>query len=175
MSTGPDRRLLQPNVVEHSLPGIGHRYEMEAIEGGVVCVTIHHSGRRDVYVLPRGGGDPKAALTLTDAQARTLGAVLSGAYFKPAMVDEIDAVVGNLLIDWFMLDDASPGAGKSIADLAVRTETRMTIAAIVRGSDSIVAPEPSEVLQAGDQLVVIGRQEDLRIFVRHVVDADRSG
>lgn len=170
-TTGPDRRLLQPNVVEQSLPGIGQRYEIDAIEGGTVCVTIHHSGRRDVYILPRGGGDPKAALTLTDAQARTLGAVLSGAYFKPAIVDEIDAVVGDLLIDWFTLDDQSPAAGRSIADLEVRTRTRMTIAAIVRGHDSIVAPEPSEVMVPGDQLVVIGRQEDVRTFVRHVVAA----
>jgi TrkA domain protein len=166
---GPDRRLLQPDVVEQELPGIGQRYEMEAIEGGTICVTIHHSGRRDVYVLPRGGGDPKAALTLTDAQARTLGAVLGGAYFKPAMVDEIDWVVGKLLIDWFTLADGSPGVGRSIADLEIRSRTRMTVAAILRDGEPIVAPEPSEVLRAGDQLVVIGRQEDLRGFVDHVV------
>ena len=54
---GADRRLLEPNVVEQSLPGIGMRYELEAIEGGTVCVVVHHSGRRDVDVLPRGGGD----------------------------------------------------------------------------------------------------------------------
>jgi TrkA domain protein len=167
--SGPDRRLLQPNVVESELPGIGQRYELEAIEGGTVCVTIHHSGRRDVYVLPRGGGDPKAALVLTDAQARTLGAVLGGAYFKPAMVDEIDWVVGKLLIDWFTIGDESPGVGRTIADLEIRKRTRMTVAAIVRESESIIAPEPSETLRAGDQLVVIGRQEDLREFVRHVI------
>jgi TrkA domain protein len=167
--SGPDRRLLQPNVVESELPGIGQRYELEAIEGGTVCVTIHHSGRRDVYVLPRGGGDPKAALTLTDAQARTLGAVLAGAYFKPAVVDEIDWVVGKLLIDWFTLADDSPGVGRTIADLEIRTRTRMTVAAIVREAESIIAPEPIETLRAGDQLVVIGRQEDLREFVRHVI------
>jgi TrkA domain protein len=167
--SGPDRRLLQPNVVESELPGIGQRYELEAIEGGTVCVTIHHSGRRDVYVLPRGGGDPKAALTLTDAQARTLGAVLAGAYFKPAVVDEIDWVVGKLLIDWFTLADDSPGVGRTIADLEIRTRTRMTVAAIVREAESIIAPEPNETLRAGDQLVVIGRQEDLREFVRHVI------
>ena len=45
----------------------------------------------------------------------------------------------------------------------------MTVAAILRGSESIVAPEPTEVLRAGDRLVVVGRQEDLRTFVHHVV------
>jgi TrkA domain protein len=165
----PDRSLLEANVTEHSLPGIGVRYELDAIEGGRVCIVVHHSGRRDVYVLPRGGGDPRAALTLTDAQARTLGAVLSGAYFRPAIVEDIEAVVGTLLIDWVTLNEHSPGVGHSIAELEIRRRTKMTVAAILRGSEPIVAPEPSEVLCAGDRLVVIGRQEDLGAFVHHVV------
>jgi TrkA domain protein len=172
LSAQPDRRLLQANVVEQLLPGIGARYELEAIEGGVVSVVVHHSGRRDVYVIPRDGGEPRAALTLTDAQARSLGAVLAGAYFKPAMSDDIEAVVGGLLIDWVTLLADSPAVGRSIAAMEIRRQTRMTVAAILRGSDSIVAPEPSEVLEAGDRLVIIGRQEDLRSFVRHVVGGD---
>jgi TrkA domain protein len=166
---GANRRLLQADVVEYTLPGIGARYELDAIEGGTVSVVVHHSGRRDVYVLPRGGGDPKASIALTDAQARTMGAVLAGAYFKPAIVEDIEAVVGNLLIDWVTLDENSPASGRSIADLEIRRRTKMTVAAILRGSDPIIAPEPTEVLQAGDRLVVVGRQEDLRAFVRHVV------
>ena len=166
---GADRRLLEPNVVEQSLPGIGMRYELEAIEGGTVCVVVHHSGRRDVDVLPRGGGEPRASLTLTDTQARTLGAVLSGAYFQPAIVEAIEAVVGTLLIDWVTLHEGSPATGRSIAELEIRRRTKMTVAAILRGSEPIVAPEPTEVLRAGDRLVVVGRQEDLRTFVHHVV------
>ena len=169
MTTQPDRRLLQADVVEQLLPGIGARYELEAIEGGTVCVVVHHSGRRDVYVLPRGGGEPRASLTLTDAQARTMGAVLSGAYFKPAIVEDIEAVVGTLLIDWVTLLDDSPAVGRTIADLEIQRRTKMTVAAILRGSEPIVAPEPTEILRAGDRLVVVGRQEDLGAFVRHVV------
>ena len=165
-----DRRLLQADVVEQELPGIGVRYTLDAVEGGTVCVTVHHSGRRDVYVLDRKGGEPRAAVTLTDAQARTLGAVLAGAYFRPAIVDDVEAVVGTLLIDWVTLADGSPGVGRSIADLEIRRRTRMTVAAILRGDgEPIVAPGPGEVLRAGDRLVVVGRQEDLPAFVRHVV------
>ena len=72
-----DRRLLQADVVEQELPGIGMRYELDAVEGGTVSVTVHHSGRRDVYVLDRRSGEPRAAVVLSDAQARTLGAVLA--------------------------------------------------------------------------------------------------
>jgi TrkA domain protein len=169
MSGTADRRLLQADVTEHDLPGIGVRYELDALEGGTVCIVVHHSGRRDVYVMPRGGGDPRAALTLTDAQARVLGAALSGAYFRPAVVEDIEAVVGTLLIDWVTIGAGSPAAGRTIADLEIRRRTKMTVAAILRGSDPIITPEPSEVLQPGDRLVVIGRQEDLPTFVRHVV------
>jgi TrkA domain protein len=172
LTAQPDRRLLQANVVEQLLPGIGARYELEAIEGGEVSVVVHHSGRRDVYVIPHRGGEPRAALTLTDAQARSLGAVLAGAYFKPAMADDIEAVVGGLLIDWVTLYEDSPAVGHSIAAMEIRKQTKMTVAAILRGSEPIIAPEPSEVLEAGDRLVVVGRQEDLRAFVRHVVGGD---
>jgi TrkA domain protein len=134
----------------------------------VVSVVIHHSGRRDLYVLAPDEEEPVAALRLTDTQARTLGAIMSGAYFKPAIVEDIEAVIGSLLIDWVTLEADSPAAGHSIADLEIRRRTGMTIAAILRGGLPLVAPGPTETLMAGDQLVVIGRQEDLPRFLRHV-------
>jgi TrkA domain protein len=170
MSTNERRPRLSPSeVTEQSLPGIGHRYELSAADGEAITVVIHHSGRRDLYVAGSGGAATQAAVTLNDAQARTLGAILSGAYFKPAVVDEIEAVVGELLIDWVTLKDDSPGAGRSIAELQVRQRTGMTIAAILRDHQAMVAPEPSVVLQADDRLVVLGRPGDLASFVRRVV------
>jgi TrkA domain protein len=169
--TSPEHRRTRPagggGIVEVALPGIGQRYDLRAAEGGSVIVVIHHSGRRDVYLLNEGD-EPKASVALSDAQARTLGAILSGAYFKPAVVEEIEAVIGGLLIDWVTLEEDSPGAGKTIAELEIRTRTRMTVAAILRDHVPIVAPEPSETLLAGDRLVVIGRQEDLPGFHRHI-------
>lgn len=164
----PTRRIVSGDVTEYPLPGIGRRYDLHGAEGGSVTVVIHHSGRRDIYLLDVQD-DPRASVALTDSQARTLGAILGGAYFKPAVIEEIEAVVGGLLIDWVTLDENSPGAGRTIADLQVRTETRMTVAAILREHLPLVAPEPTETLRAGDRLVVIGRQEDLPGFRRHVV------
>ena len=168
MASPTPRRPPADGITERALPGIGERFDLRAAEGGDVTVVIHHSGRRDVYVLDPDG-EPRAAVTLTDSQARNLGAILAGAYFKPAVVAEIESVIDGLLIEWATLDEASPGVGRSIADLGVRSATRMTIAAILRGATPIVAPEPTEVLLAGDRLVVIGRPEDLPAFRRHVV------
>jgi TrkA domain protein len=164
----PRPELFGPDVTESTLPGIGKRYDLRAAEGGVLTVVIHHSGRRDLYVLDPEGGDPAAAVRLTDTQARTLGAIMGGAYFKPAIVEDIDAVIGSLLIDWVTLEDDSPAVGQTIADLEIRRRTGMTVAAILRGGLPLIAPGPTETLMAGDQLVVIGRQEDLPRFLRHV-------
>jgi TrkA domain protein len=169
MDDRTERRLLHSNVIEQSLPGIGQRYELHTEEGGTIVVVLHHSGRRDMYVMDPRDDEPKAAVTLSDSQARTLGAVLAGAYFKPAVVEDIEAVIGSLLIDWFTLRANSPAADKTIAEMEIRRRTRMTVAAILRGSESLIAPEPSEVLRADDRLVVVGRQEDRAGFVRHVV------
>jgi TrkA domain protein len=169
MDHQPERRVLNAELTEQSLRGIGKRYELANVDGGNVVVILHHSGRTDLYVMDLRGEAPQAAVALSDAQARTLGAVLTGAYFKPAVVEEVDAVIGGLLIDWFTMRENSPGAGKTIAELEIRGSTRMTVAAIVRDQGSIVAPEPSEELLAGDKLVVIGRPEDVPVFVAHVV------
>ena len=162
-------RLLRAEVVEQTLPGIGRRYEMHTIEGDEVVVVIHNSGRRDCYLLRRAGDAPRVSVTLSDAQARTLGAVLSGAYFTPSVVEEVEAVLGSLLIDWVRLRAESPGANRTIAELEVRQRTAMTIAAILRGDETIITPEPDEPLRPDDLLVVLGRQEDLPGFLEHVV------
>ncbi len=155
-------------IHEQELPGIGKRYD-QATEDGQVSVVIHHSGRRDLYVTERAGRQREpTVVTLTDDQARRLGAVLAGAYFQPTIAQRIEAVVGGLVIDWVTMRTDSPGVERSIADLQVRQHTRMTIVAILRGEQMIVVPEPSEVLHAQDKLVVIGRPEDLPVFIRHV-------
>jgi len=166
--------LVSPDLTDHDLPGIGHSYELRTADGGRAVVVIHHSGRRDLYVVEPGSDDPRAVVTLTDTQARTLGAILGGAYFKPAVVEEIEAVIGGLLIDWFTLDAGSPAVGCSIAELEIRRRTGMTVAAIVRDPQPVTAPEPTERLQAGDQLVVIGRQEDLARLRRHLATAQAA-
>jgi len=153
---------------EQELPGIGKRYD-QTTEDGVINVVIHHSGRRDLYVTEKAGRSRvPTVVTLTDDQARRLGAVLAGAYFQPTVAQRIEAVVGGLVIDWVTMRTDSPGVERSIADLEVRRNTRMTIVAILRGDEVIVVPEPTQVLHARDKLVVIGRPDDLPGFISHV-------
>lgn len=170
MTTPPARGphpVVAADITEVTLPGIGQRYDLAASEGGDVTVVIHHSGRRDLYLVDENG-EPQASVSLSDTQARNLGAILGGAYFKPAIVEEIEAAIGGLLIDWLTLEPDAPAIGRTIAEMGVRSKTRMTIAAILRDHVPIVAPEPTEVLRAGDRLIVVGRQEDLPGFRRQI-------
>ena len=111
---------MEPNssldLVIDDLPGIGRRYQMTGTNGGQIIVIIDHSGRRVVHGR-NSGVDQASAVELSDQQARKLAAILGGAFFKPAVVEELEAVFGSLLIDWVTLDPASPGAGKSIGEL----------------------------------------------------------
>lgn len=127
--------------MEQNLPGIGRRYDLDTADGPV-SVIVHRSGRRDLYV-----GSPPTVVTLDDEQARRLGMVLAGPF--------------GLIIEWVSLGVHAKGAGRSIADLEVRRRTRMSIVAILRADDTLISPDPSEVLRAGDRLVVVGRPEDL--------------
>ena len=58
---GADRHVADGgDVTEAPLPGIGQRFDLRAAEGGAVTVVIHHSGRRDLYVLDDAGRAPAA-------------------------------------------------------------------------------------------------------------------
>jgi TrkA domain protein len=161
---GTGAPLQQPlEFVVDDLPGIGRIHQMTGINGGRITVVVHHSGRRAVYGL-NAGADQASAVELSDQQARKLGAVLGGAFFKPAVVEEVEAVFDDLLIDWVALEPNSPGVDKSIAELEIRRTTGVTIIAIIRGDQAITAPEPSEILRAGDRLVVVSRRQDLGPF-----------
>jgi len=148
------------DFVVDDLPGIGRSYQMTGINGGRITVVVHHSGRRVVYGL-NADSDQASAVELSDHQARKLGAILGGAFFKPAVVEEVEAVFDDLLIDWVALESNSPGADKSIAELEIRRTTGVTIIAIIRGAQAITAPEPSEIMRVGDRLFVVSRRQDI--------------
>jgi len=153
------------SISEEDLPGIGRRYEIIASRGQRVVLIIHHSGRRDLYIMERHREDPACVVELTDDQARRIGAILGGAFFKPAVVEEIERVVGEFVVDWVTVGDDAPSVGQSIQDLQVRRRSGMSVVAIVRGKQTITGPDPSEVLALGDRLVVVGRREDLPKFI----------
>ena len=62
------------------------------------------------------------------------------------------------------LEPDSPGGDKAIAELEIRRTTGVSIVAIIRGAQAITAPEPSEVMRAGDRLVIVSLPQELGPF-----------
>jgi TrkA domain protein len=158
------------HLAERDLPGIGKAYSLDTLDGARLLAVVHQNSRRDIYVTPEGAEDPVASVALSDEQAREFGAALAGAFYKPDALEQVESVVGGLLIDWVTLRDDSPGAGRTIAELGIRQNTRMSVVAVVRpGAEPLIAPEPEERLEPGDRVVVIGRPDDLSDLVQLVV------
>ncbi len=160
-----------PPVTEQELPGIGRRFDLRGIDDDRVAVVIHHSGRRDLYVLDRDG-ETEAVLSFSDAQARTLGRCSAVPTSSPPWPRRWRRWSASCSSTGSRCTTAHRERAERSPIWRCGDVTRMTIAAIMRGGDPIVAPEPSETLASGDRLVVIGRQEDLAGFRRLVVGAD---
>src|SRR5690606_37499780 len=102
---------------------------------------------------PEDPEEPVSMVTLDDAEARQLAAIVGGLSYRPKILDEMDLDIDNLMIKWYKLDPQSPGVGKRIGELRVRQVTGATIIAIVAPDRSKkINPGPEEVLQAGHTL-----------------------
>lgn len=162
---------MKPEIQEEDLPGIGRRFTFVSDGGEVLTIVIHNSGRRDLYVSGRGEDDP-VALTMTDGQARTVGALLSGDYSSPAAVSKAERVVDDMVVEWVTLNPGSPATDRSLADLSAHELTGMTVLCLLRGQATIDDPDYTHPLRAGDRLIVAGRRENMALFRRVVVGAN---
>ncbi len=57
--------------------------------------------------------------------------------------------------EWIEVPDG-PAAGRSIAELAIRSSTGASIVALRRGDATLPSPSPDEALRSGDALLVVG-------------------
>lgn len=156
------------DVREDELPGIGRRYSVTLDDDSTLTIVVHNSGRRDLYLLNPDADEP-VAVSLTDRQAQLAGEVLAGDYSPPQAIAEIEEVVGDLAIEWSVIGPGSPGTGQSIEELHIRSSTGINVMAILRAHNVIHGPRDSEVLQAGDRLIVAGRRSSMPAFRRLVV------
>lgn len=66
---------------ECDLPGVGKKFVLNTYSKQRLVVIIHHEGKRELYILDRDD-EPLASVVLQDEEARQLGAVIGGAYYK---------------------------------------------------------------------------------------------
>jgi TrkA domain protein len=152
------------DVREHDLPGVGKKFACTTQEGDRLTVIIHNTGHREIYLFDKGEDFPHAAVRLDDPEARKLGAILGGAYFQPAVAESMEMVLEQLSVEWMRVDAASPLAGRSLLEAAIRERTGASVIAILRNGKAQPNPQPEERIQAGDTLMVVGDREQVGRF-----------
>ncbi len=155
------------HVTQTRLPGVGVKFSLPTTHGGRLAVIQHNDGMREIYFFRRRDDDePCAVIQLEDDEARQLGAVVGGAYERPKIVEELEMAFGELAIEWVPVPDGSPAVGLSLAECGFRARTGITIIAILREPEPVTGAQPSDVIQAGDTLVTVGKLGQYRAFRR---------
>jgi len=148
------------------LPGIGKRFSIKLSSGQIVSIIIHHSGKREIYVLDEDG-DVECTVALTDQEAREMGMVLAGAFYQPVSGDKMELILKQLVMEWVELPPDSELVGKTLAEADVRKKTGVIVLGVIRNDEMIPAPDPKNFrFQAGDILIVVGNREQIENFIR---------
>ncbi len=138
------------------LPGIGRRYSLR-LEDGMLVIIVHHSGEREVYLFDDPDADEAcASISMSDEEARKIGAVFLGAEYQPVSEDKIAHFYDKVRLFWIKVHSGSDLAHRTIEHMRVRQRTGATIIGIQRGDEIIGSPDPDTQILAGDVLLAVG-------------------
>jgi len=147
------------------LPGIGKRFSIKLSSGQIVSVIIHHSGKREIYVLDEDG-DVECTVMLNDQEAREMGMVLAGAFYQPVAGDKMELLLKQMVMEWVELPEKSELIGKTLAEADVRKRTGVIVIGVVRNNELIPAPDPRNFkFQPGDILIIVGNRGQVDNFI----------
>ncbi len=157
--------MVLSEIREVKLPGVGIRYEFKTMDGRIIGVVTHRTGRREIYVSNQEDKDKfDLMLGLAQADARILAELLGASRIAEELADLQQRVEG-LVIDWLPLREDSPYAGRPMGDAQIRTRTGVSLVAVVRKEDAFPVPGPEITLEPGDFLVVVGTHRGIEELV----------
>lgn len=147
-------------VYETELPGVGRKFELELPDGARAVVIVHHDGRREVFRRAAPEEDSRKVFDLAAGEARQLAAMLQGTGFETVDIGDLEAPLGEAIIEWVEIPSGSALVGETIRSADLRAQTGVSILAVQRGSTTLEHPEPDTDLRAGDVLVGLGTRAD---------------
>ncbi|MBD3383240.1 MAG: potassium transporter KefB, partial [candidate division Zixibacteria bacterium] len=83
---------------------------------------------------------------------------------RTSEISDLGVRFSNLEICSIKIDDASPLANFSLADMNLRKKYGVTVLAIERGEEKISNPDGNQVMDVGDVIHILGDSDDLREF-----------
>ncbi len=153
-------------VEETQLPGVGVRHDFVTSDGERIGVLAHRTGRRELLVYDTTDPDSCRNVVRLDADDTHTLAELLGTSHVSERLAELQQHIEGLTIDWLPVERTSACAGSSLREAALRSQTGVSIVAIVRGEETIAAPGGDVVLQPGDTLVAVGTPEGIKELFR---------
>jgi CPA2 family monovalent cation:H+ antiporter-2 len=111
---------------------------------------------------------------LSDAVRHEHYLPLRTAHADAALLEDLRRARTALEIVWTEIPPGVALVGQSLRASRIREQTGASIAAIMRGRAVLPNPDPETVLQAGDQLAVLGSPEQREAFLTLVEPPDES-
>lgn len=151
-------------VRESDLIGIGKKYQIETDAGDNMVVVIHDDGRRELYRYDEEENESRCVMTLNDDEARQVAGIVGGLSYKPKALETIEVALDDLRIEWYKVEGACEGAGKTIGELEVRQRTGASIIAAIRNDDTVINPGPDYLITPGTTLVIAGKKNTIKLL-----------
>ncbi|MBT2417009.1 cation:proton antiporter regulatory subunit [Streptomyces sp. ISL-22] len=139
------------------LPGIGVRYDLTTREQRRLSVVAHRDGSRTLNAYQEDDPDACAlSVRLSSGEAEALIDALMPAHHSPNLLSTTEL---GLVAERVELSATSHWNGRLLGDTRMRTETGVSIVAVLRRAEAIPSPGPDFRLAGGDTLIVIGTRE----------------
>lgn len=139
------------------LPGIGVRYDLTTREDRRLSVVAGRDGSRVLSAYQRDDPDEcSLSVRLTAGESEALIDALMPAHHSPSLLSTTGL---GLVAERIELASASHWNGRHLGETRMRTETGVSIVAVLRRADAIPSPGPDFRLAGGDTLIVIGTRE----------------
>jgi TrkA domain protein len=162
-------------ISEAILPGVGHKFQVEAASGDRLTIVIHDDGGRELYHFDRRNPDRVASVvTLTDSEARQVAGIIGGLTYVPRALPSVEIVLDDLVLEWFTIPQNAACAGRTIRDLRVRTATGASIVSLIEPDrQKRTNPEADTVLNEGATLILAGDRRTIAALKELLVRGER--
>ncbi|CAL9534620.1 cation:proton antiporter regulatory subunit [Streptomyces sp. NPDC057245] len=139
------------------LPGIGVRYDLVTRERRKLSVVAEPDGVRTLSAYRKDDPDDCALAVRLDAgEAAAVVEALRPAHHSPSLLSTTEL---GLVAERIGLSSTSYWNGRLLGDTRMRTETGVSIVAVLRRAEALPSPGPDFRLAGGDTLIVIGTRE----------------
>jgi len=139
------------------LPGVGVRYDLTTREQRRLSVVAHRDGTRTLAAYHHDDPDACAlSVRLTPGEAATLVDALLPAHHSPNLLSTTEL---GLVAERIELSASAHWNGRLLGETRMRTETGVSIVAVLRRAEAFPSPAPDFRLAGGDTLIVIGTRE----------------